>query len=413
MAPRPATRSASRATSAIIDVSGVPNDALTDFLSEVDSSSRAKAPTYEWAPDSVLCSVYYEVLVSTLGFALPLDAPFATLETFCSAVAGAHSECTAAQYGRGLLRVFQYVEPYEAITGRTVSLLPLSLEFAIFYVAKRFKECTANGDSIRKEFAGLLFLHTQLGFDCCVATPLFDSAFAGYSRGITSLSDVVGRRGLHPSSVALVVELMLAPDAGPVVVETGALILFAYLFWFRPVSVVALSLEHVKILPGNILEVVEVARKATGASASQRAVSRTKIVDRQFPFVPASRLGTALILFLELAMSRVSTAQSRLFTFSTESGMTAAIQRLMSAILLLQPEMGVPEEYTLYSGRIGGLTASKILGASPERVNVWGGWVQGGTSWAPYLRPNILFSEVPADLAFAMCCFDHLLPPKV
>ena len=206
---------------------------------------------------------------------------------------------------------------------------------------------------------------------------------------------------------------MLAPDAGPVVDETGALILFAYLFWFRPVSVVALSLEHVQILPGNILEVVELARKATGASASQRAVSRTKIVERQFPFVPDSRLGTALILFLELAMSRVSTAQSRLFTFSSESGMTVAIQRLMSAVVLLQPEMGVPEEYTLYSGMIGGLTASKIMGASPERVNVWGGWVQGGTSWAPYLRPNILFKEVPVDLAFAKCCFDHLLPPKL
>ena len=89
-------------------------------------------------------------------------------------------------------------------------------------------------------------------------------------------------------------------------------------------------------------------------------MSRTKIVERQFPFVPDSRLGTALILFLELAMSRVSTAQSRLFTFSTESGMTAAIQRLMSAVSLLQPEMGVPEEYTLYSGRIGGLRPSSV-----------------------------------------------------
>ena len=171
-------------------------------------------------------------------------------------------------------------------------------------------------------------------------------------------------------------------------------------------------MEHVKILPNNILEIVEVARKATGASASQRAASRTRIVERQFPFVPDSRLGTALILFLELAMSRVSSAQASLFTFSSESDMTAAIQRLMSAVLSLQPEMGLPEEFTLYSGRIGGLTASKILGASAERVNVWGGWVQGGTSWAPYLRPNILFQDNPADLAFAKCCFGHLMPPS-
>ena len=47
-------------------------------------------------------------------------------------------------------------------------------ELAIIYVAERFTECSANGDSIRKEFAGLIFLHAQLGFSCVLTTPPFD-----------------------------------------------------------------------------------------------------------------------------------------------------------------------------------------------------------------------------------------------
>ena len=36
----------------------------------------------------------------------------------------------------------------------------------------------------------------------------------------------------------------------------------------------------------------------------------------------------------------------------------AAIQGLLSDALTLQPELGTPEECTVYSGRIGGLTAA-------------------------------------------------------
>ena len=93
-------------------------------------------------------------------------------------------------------------------------------------------------------------------------------------------------------------------------------------------------------------------------------------------------------------MARATTVQSPLFTFRTESDMNTALQRLLPAAFVMQPGFGAPEEFTVYSGRIGGLTATKLLGASPELINVWGGWVQGGTSWAPYLRPNIQFAHV-------------------
>ena len=53
--------------------------------------------------------------------------------------------------------------------------------------------------------------------------------------------------------------------------------------------------------------------------------------------------------------------------------MNAALQRLLSAALVLQPGFGVPAEFTIYSGRIGGLTAAKLLGATAEMINVWGG----------------------------------------
>ena len=124
----------SKATSNVVDICGVPNDVLTSTLSEIECSSRARTPSYEWAPDSVLCAVYYDVLLSTLGFALPLDTPFAQLELFCAAVAGAHSECTVAQYGRGLVRLFQFVEPFEAIAGRTAVLFICCLWSLLFFM---------------------------------------------------------------------------------------------------------------------------------------------------------------------------------------------------------------------------------------------------------------------------------------
>ena len=346
--------------------------------------------------------------MACLAHALPPDFPFEHLELFCASAACAHSPCTQEQYSRNLVRLQSFVEPYEAATGLKAKLLPLDFSFAVFYVAERFKELTANGDSIRKEFAGLLYLHSQMGWECCISMPLFDSVFAGYNRGLTGLSDVVGRRGFHPATVAVVLEFMLSAEATPVVLETGALILFAYLFWFRPCSFIALCVEHVS-LSANVLLVTEVARKATGSSAAQRAASRTKVVDRVFPFVPNSRVGLALVRFFELAVSRATTVQSPLFTFRTESDMNTALQRLLSAALLMQPGCGTPVEFTVYSGRIGGLTAAKLLGAAPERINLWGGWVQGGTSWAPYLRPDIHFADVPSHVAFASlasgtCC---------
>ena len=61
----------------------------------------------------------------------PSDTPFDHLEVLCRAVAGAHSVYTVAHYSRWLLSVFQNVEPYEVVAGRTVVLVTLSLEFAI------------------------------------------------------------------------------------------------------------------------------------------------------------------------------------------------------------------------------------------------------------------------------------------
>ena len=390
--------------------SDIPNDVLTLALSSAVTTARARTAAYDWNPDQFVCFVYYEVLLSVLEHTLPETFPFDHVDAFCSAAASAHSESTVTQYGRGLVRLFNMVEPYEAALGCTALLLPLSLSFAVFYVAQRFLECSANGDSIKKEFSGLVFLHAQLGFSCVLNTPLFDSAFAGYNRGLTAFSDLVGRRGFHPSTVRLVLDLALSDVATPAVIETCALLLFSYLFWFRPISFKHLRWEHVFLLPGPAIEVREVARKATGSSAAQRAESRTKIVRRQFAFSSGSIFERCLLRFFELSVKRVSSTESPLFSFSGESDMNASIQRVISAVLTLQPGFGTPEEYTIYSGRIGGLTAAKLVGATPELINQWGGWVQGGTSWAPYLRPDILFRDNPDDVAFVKSCFSQLLP---
>ena len=45
-----------------------------------------------------------------------------------------------------------------------------------------------------------------------------------------------------------------------------------------------------------------------------------------------------------------------------------------------------------------------------NRVHAWGGWAQRGTSWAPYLRLNVLFKNVPSDVSFAKSCCGYLLP---
>ena len=88
----------------------------------------------------------------------------------------------------------------------------------------------------------------------------------------------------------------------------------------------------------------------------------------------------------------------------------AAIQHLISAAPTLQPSLCKPEEYTTYSGPIGGLTAANLTGATPELINQWEGCVQGGTSLGPNLRPDILFKDSHDDIVFARACFDHLYP---
>ena len=146
----------------------LPNQVLTSALSSAVLTAGARSAAYDWNPDQYVCSVYYEVLFVVLEHILPRSCPFDHLNAFCSAAAGAHSDSTLSQYGRGLLRLFAIIAPYEAALGCTACLLPLSLSFALVYIAERFQDCSAIGDSNRKEFAGLLFLHTQLGFLVCV-----------------------------------------------------------------------------------------------------------------------------------------------------------------------------------------------------------------------------------------------------
>ena len=102
-------------------------------------------------------------------------------------------------------------------------------------------------------------------------------------------------------------------------------------------------------------------------------------------FAPGARLGLCLLLFFELIVALAASAQFPLFQFRAKLDMNMAIQLVLSAALSLQPDLGTPAEYNVYSGRIGGLMATKLIGASPELIIVWGAWVQGGTSWAPYL----------------------------
>ena len=394
------------------------NEALTDALSahaQLCPPRGPRDPAYEWCPEPVLSSLYYSVLFVAVAFMLPDDTDLGVLEIFCSAVAGAHSVCTFAQYGANVLRIFSKVADYEDLYGRPAILLPLSFEFCMYYVSSRFQECSASGDSIRKEFQGLIFLHAQVGLECCVSLPVFQSAFSGFTRGITPLSEVSVRRGFHPASVLLVARLIAAPASSPSVIEACSVILLTYIFWFRPVSLRALCVGHVSFsaVPTPVLKVVETARKASGSSAAARARSRTLIVERAFAFDPESPLGTALVVFLRVLLARGKDLSSPLFSFSSEADMTLAVQDVMQIALSGSPEHGHKTEYTVYSGRIGGLTAALKLGSPMPTVNQWGGWVQGGTSWKSYMRPNILFDHVPADLAFARSCFSHLCPPPL
>ena len=48
--------------------------------------------------------------------------------------------------------------------------------------------------------------------------------------------------------------------------------------------------------------------------------------------------------------------------------MNCALQRLLVAAFALQPGSNASTEFTVYSGRIGGLTAAKLLGASAEQL---------------------------------------------
>ena len=223
-------------TPVIHAASDIPNDVLTSILSSSRFPARTRTAAYDWRPDEFMCTLYYEVLMAVLEHTLPRSFPDVHLEAFCSAASAAHPVSTFTQYGRGLMRLFGMIESYESKLGCTAILLPLSLSFALFYVAERFMDCSVNGDSIKKEFVGMSFLHTQLGFTDVIYSPLFDSAFAGFNRGLTPSTDLVNRRGFHPSTVRLVVDIALSPESTSCVIEACTLLLISYLFWFRPIS---------------------------------------------------------------------------------------------------------------------------------------------------------------------------------
>ena len=100
------------------------------------------------------------------------------------------------------------------------------------------------------------------------------------------------------------------------------------------------------MLSSSVLEVTEVARKATGSSAS-----RTKIVKSGFAFVPNSRVGLALVRVHELGVARASTAQSPLLISRTESDMNAALHHLLPDALVLKPDFGALAEFTIWVHR--------------------------------------------------------------
>ena len=143
MAPKPTTQPVFTANSATIDdLSPVPNGILAFALAEV--SSHIRPPAYELNPDDIICLVF-------LAHALPANFPFEHLEIFSAVASCAYSECTVAQYFRSLLRLHTFVEPFKAATRTTACLFLFFFCFGAFYVAERFQELTANGDSIRKE----------------------------------------------------------------------------------------------------------------------------------------------------------------------------------------------------------------------------------------------------------------------
>ena len=153
MASRPNTTLYFRANKSVVidDCLTVPNSVLAHALSDAVVFERARRAAYDWSPDQLICYVYCKVLLFIFGHALRAHFPSEHFDIFCSAAACAHSECTLAQYGRGLLHLFSMVDPYVTAMGETANFLPLFLEFAMVYVAERYEERTATGDSIRKD----------------------------------------------------------------------------------------------------------------------------------------------------------------------------------------------------------------------------------------------------------------------
>ena len=136
----PTVKLDSRFKLTVDDLSPVPNGILAFALADISITSRPRPPAYEWIPDGVICPVYYEVLMAALDHVLPPGFPFESRELFCAAASCAHSECTAEQYSRNLLRMRSFVEPFEEATGEKACLLPLSLAFAVFCVTERSNE---------------------------------------------------------------------------------------------------------------------------------------------------------------------------------------------------------------------------------------------------------------------------------
>ena len=163
------------------------------------------------------------------------------------------------------------------------------------------------------------------------------------------------------------------------------------------------------MLPNFALAVTETARKATGPSAAQCALSRTKIVKRTWAFREGYVFESCLLRFLEISVPRMTASQSPLFAYTSESEMNSAIQAVLAPVLSLQQGLGTPAEYTVCSGRIGGLTAGKYL-VPLLSLLMCGGAGSKGEPLGPPTSGRISFSRITVPilflprLVFITCC---------
>ena len=113
-------------------------------------------------------------------------------------------------------------------------------------------------------------------------------------------------------------------------------------------SAASLSVEHVQLLSNNVLEVTEIARKATGFSAVQQVACQIKLSSAISLWRLVLRIVLALLLFFELSLAHATSARFHQFKFRAVLDMSTALQRFMSPALSVQPGLGTPAEYTIY-----------------------------------------------------------------